>query len=483
MAADSPSLFRPGRNCYRVARARRVALLIDSEAYFRAFAAVALRATHSIVIVAWDFHSQTRLHLNEEGVPDRLGDFLNFLVRRNRRLRIFILAWDYPLVFGQGREPPAGSDGGWQPHPRIRFHYDSNCPLGAAHHQKIVVVDDTVAFCGGIDLTLGRWDTPAHRCADPRRTNAGETDPYGPVHDVMLAVDSAVARALQRIASERWRRGTGQALPVSTTDSDLWPATLAATFSDVDVALARTAPATPTANVIAEVETLYLDMIAAAKQYIYIESQYFTAKVLGEALAARLAEPHGPEVVVVLRLGSSGWLEAPTMAALRTVLLQKLHAADAHGRFQAWYPGMPGETGYDLHSKLMIVDDEWLRVGSANFANRSMGFDTECDLVIGARGDSSTRAAIAAARTALLAEHLDVSEHDVQEALAMNGSLGATVAALSKDSGRGLRRFERLDEPSAAIVALANGVTDPEGPVLVENLISSLGFRDRVGQP
>ncbi len=465
MAADSSSLFRPGRNCYRVARAHRAALLIDSEAYFRAFTAVALRATHSIVIVGWDFHSQTRLHLNEEGVPDRLGDFLNFLVRRNRRLRIFILAWDCPLVFGQGREPPAGSDGGWHPHPRIRFHYDSNCPLGAAHHQKIVVVDDTVAFCGGIDLTLGRWDTTSHRYADPRRTNAGETDPYGPVHDVMLAVDSAVARALQSIASERWRQGTGQALPISDTGSDLWPATLAATFSDVDVALARTAPATPTAQAIAEVETLYLDMIAAAKRYIYIESQYFTAKGLGEALAARLAEPQGPEVVVVLRLSSSGWLEAPTMAALRTVLLQKLHAADAYGRFQAWYPGMSGETGYDLHSKLMIVDDEWLRVGSANFANRSMGFDTECDLVIGARGDSSTRAAVAAARTALLAEHLDVSEHDVQEAFAMNGSLGATVAALSKDSGRGLRRFERLDEPSAAILALA-GVTDPERPVL-----------------
>jgi phospholipase D1/2 len=483
MTADSSSLFRPGRNCYRVARAHRAALLIDSEAYFRAFAAVALRATHSIVIVAWDFHSQTRLHLNEEGVPDRLGDFLNFLVRRNRRLRIFILAWDCPRVFGQGREPPAGSDGGWQPHPRICFHYDSNCPLGAAHHQKIVVVDDAVAFCGGIDLTLGRWDTTAHYCTDPRRTNAGETDPYGPVHDVMLAVDSAVARALQSIASERWRQGTGQVLPLSDTGSDLWPATLAATFSDVDVALARTAPATPPAQAIAEVEALYLDMIAAAKQYIYIESQYFTAKVLGEALAARLAEPHGPDVVVVLRLGSSGWLEAPTMAALRTVLLQKLHAADAHGRFQAWYPGMPGENGYDLHSKLMIVDDEWLRVGSANFANRSMGFDTECDLVIGAQGDSSTRAAIEAARTALLAEHLDVSEHDVQEAFAMNGSLGATVAALSKDSGRSLRRFERLDEPSAAIVALANGVTDPERPVLAEKLISSLGFSDRVRQP
>ena len=483
MAADSLSLFLPGRNCFRTARARRAALLIDCEAYFRAFAAAALRATHSIVIVAWDFHSQTRLHSSEEGVPEQLGDFLNFLVRRNPRLRIFILAWDYPVVFGRGREPPAGSDGGWQPHPRIRFHYDSNCPLGAAHHQKIVVVDGTVAFCGGIDLTLGRWDTTSHHRADPRRTNAGETEPYSPVHDVMLAVDSGAARALQSIASERWRLGTGRALPIPDMGSDPWPATLVATFFDVDVALARTAPATPTEPAIAEVEALYLGMIAAAKRCIYVESQYFTAKVLGEALAARLAEPHGPEVVVVLRLGSSGWLEEPTMAALRTLLLQKLRAADVHGRFQAWYPDLPGETGYDLHSKLMIVDDEWLRVGSANFSNRSMGFDTECDLVIGARGDSSTRAAVAAARATLLAEHLDVNEGDVQEAVAMNGSLRAAVAALSKDSGRSLRRFERLDEPAAAIVALANGVTDPERPVFAEKLLSGFRIRDRARQP
>ena len=166
----------------------------------------------------------------------------------------------------------------------------------------------------------------------------------------------------------------------------------------MDVALARTAPATSTGQAIVEVETLYLDMIAAAKQYIYIESQYFTAKDLGEALAARLAEPLGPEVVVVLRLGSSGWLEAPTMTALRTVLLQKLHAADVHGRFQAWYADLPGETGYDLHSKLMIVDDEWLRVGSANFSNRSMGFDTECDLSIEVDGPTAERGRAAIGR-------------------------------------------------------------------------------------
>jgi phospholipase D1/2 len=116
-----------------------------------------------------------------------------------------------------------------------------------------------------------------------------------------------------------------------------------------------------------------------------------------------------------------------------------------------------------VHSKLTIVDDEWLRVGSANFANRSMGVDTECDLVIEA-GGPDMRAAIVAARDGLLAEHLGVTVHELRETLHVTGSLGATVAMLAKTSGRTLRYFEFLDEPSSAMVALASGVADPEHP-------------------
>jgi phospholipase D1/2 len=483
MTAAIPTLFRPGGNCYRAAHAQRAALLVNGEAYFRAFAHAALRATRSIIVVAWDFHSHTRLHLNEAGIPDLLGDFLNFLLRRNRRLRIFVLAWDYPLVFGRGREPPAGSDGGWQPHRRISFHYDSTRALGAAHHQKIVVIDGAVAFCGGIDLTLGRWDTTLHSSADPRRTNVGETVPYSPVHDVMLAVDSGAARALQSVASERWRQATGRALPTAYAAGDPWPASVFPMFSDVDVALARTVPAGRKEPAVTEVEVLYLDLIAAARRYIYIENQYFTSKVLGDALAARLAEPEGPEVVVVLKLASTGWLEAPSMSALRTVLLRKLQDADAHGRFHAWYPRTPGEPGCDVHSKLMIVDDEWLRVGSANFANRSMGLDTECDLVLEARGDSATRTAIASVRNALLSEHLGAARTDVQNAYAVTGSLGETIASLSTQDGPSLQRFERLDEPSPALVVLANGVVDPERPLSMEELIAGFDPAAAAGAP
>jgi len=237
-------------------------------------------------------------------------------------------------------------------------------------------------------------------------------------------------------------------------------------FCDVQVALARTVPIGAGRQAVKEVEALYLDMIAAAHRYIYIENQYFTAKGLGEALAARLAEPHGPEVVVVTRLDPGGWLEAPTMEALRTVLLHQLQDADSYGRFSAWYPDSPGQPCCEVHSKLMIVDDEWLRVGSANFSNRSMGLDTECDLVIEAGGHHGMRVAIAAARNALLTEHLGVGLPDLREAMTLTRSLGAAVRALSNRSARTLRRFEHLDEPSAAVLALAKGIADPDRPPL-----------------
>jgi len=492
MVGQPNTLFRPGRNCYRPALARRAALLVDGEAYFRAFAQAALRAEHSIVIVGWDFHSRTRLHHGLSDLPDLLGDFLSELVRRKPCLRIFILIWDCPLPFAKGREPRVMSAGGWQLDARITFHYDGNCPLRAAFHQKLVVIDGKVAFCGGMDLTISRWDTPEHAWGDQQRTNIGDTEPYAPVHDTMLIVDSGAALALHSVVSERWWRATRRTLPAAYTASpedpwatDPWPDTVLPTLFDVNVAVARTLPAWAATQPVTEVETLHLDMIAAAKKYIYIENQYFSAGTLADALARRLMEPNGPEVVVVLRLASSGWLEEPTMTALRSDLLRRLRDVDAHGRFSAWYPDTAGQPCCDVHSKLMIVDDQWLRVGSANFANRSLDLDAECDLVIEAGADPTKQAAIASARNDLLAEHLDLAPRDAQNALASKGSLQAVIEAYAGKSARTLRPFVRLDAPSSALLALATEVVDPRATIPrhagCEPVDSSAGSSDSCG--
>jgi len=479
-------LFEPGRNCYRIGRAARVALLVDGEEYFRAFALAALRATRSVVIIGWDFHSRTCLHHGIPGVPQLLGEFLNDLVRRRRGLRVRVLIWDYPMIFSKGRELSPIYGFGWRSRRRVRVRYDDHYPVGASQHQKIVVIDGKLAFCGGLDLTRGRWDSCEHRPDDERRINFGEKEGYAPFHDTVMAMDAEAAHILSEVARQRWQAATGRRiLPRERQHllrrrrarrlaaADPWPSELPVSLTDVDVAVARTIAPVDDEAPVREVETLHLDMISAAQHSIYIENQYFTSQSLGEALAQSLRQPQGPQIVAVLRLSTAGWLEAPTMGTLRTVLLRKLRDADVHGRFRAYYPqipGLPGGQQCDLHSKLLIADDEYLLIGSANFANRSMGLDTECSVAIEAKGEERVARGIHAFRTRLLAEHLGVSPEAVESAMRETGSLSGAIEAL-RGSERTLKPYEYLSEPSEALSAIAN-LADPEQPVALEQLVA-----------
>src|SRR5687768_3862454 len=387
VAAHSPdSILRPGYNAYAVARAERVALLIDAEAYFRVFYQAALRAKRSITILGWDFNSQTQLHFDpvpEGGPPALLGDFVNYLVRRRRGLHVNVLNWDYPMVFGADREFPPLYGFGWKPSRRVHLKYDDTHPVAGSQHQKIVLIDDAVAFVGGIDLTVRRWDSSEHCPDDPRRVAYGK--PYPPFHDLMVALDGDAARALAAVARERWLLATGEKLKAVAVDHDPWPSTLKAELGPIEVGIARTLPPRGETPPVREVERLYLDMIASARKTLYIENQYFTAPRIAAALEKRLAEADGPEIVLVLRLLSHGWLEEHTMHVLRTRLLQRLKDADRYHRFSVYYPHIPGlqeSCCLDVHSKLMIADERVLRVGSSNLCSRSMAVDTECDVVI-----------------------------------------------------------------------------------------------------
>ena len=469
------SLLRLGYNCWAIERAERVALIVDAKDYFRAFYEAALRARRSIIVLAWDFNSQTRLHYDpvpKDGPPAVLGEFLNYITRRRRGLHVHILNWDYPMVFGTDREfPPIYGLGGWTPSRRVHLRYDDAHPVGASQHQKVVVIDDALAFVGGIDLTVRRWDCCDHAPDDPRRSAYEKA--YPPFHDTMIAVDGEAARQLSELARERWRLATGHKLKACTVESDVWPDQLEPDIADVDVGIARTLPPRGELPAVREVEKLYLDMIAAARRTIYIENQYFTAPRLAAALEKRLAEPDGPEVVLVLRLLSHGWLEEATMHVLRTRLIQRLQQADRHGRFRVYYPhipNLPEGCCLDVHSKLMIVDDAVVRIGSSNLCNRSMALDTECDLVVESRGQPRVATAIGEFRERLLAEHLDTQPARVREEIAKAGSVNGAIAAF-RDQPRTLRQFDELPEWSETILSVA-AVADPEEPVALETLLS-----------
>lgn len=478
------SLFQPSRNCWRVEHAHKAAFIVDGEDYFRAFVAAARKAKRSILISGWDFHSRTRLICRGPNDCDlELGEFLNDLVRRNRHLHVHVLIWDYPVIFGLDREWAPFYGLGWQPHRRVHFRYDNTHPTGGCHHQKIVVIDDMVAFNGGIDLTWRRWDTNEHSPNSEHRHVKGTA--YPPFHDLMMAVEGDTAHALGDVVRERWRKATGEMLKppaqqrrvfrrkaaAAEMKTSRWPDSLEAQVHDVDVAISRTEPAINGSSGVREVEALYLDMIAAAKNSIYIENQYFTADKVGDALAARLEEHDGPEIIVVLRELSHGWLEELTMQTLRTRLIAKLRAADKHNRFRVFYPfiaGLKEGTCIDVHSKMIVIDDDILRIGSANLANRSMGLDTECDLTIEAQGRREVQDQIRAFRSLLLAEHLGYRASEVNEAVARAHNLRDAIEQLHGEN-RTLKPIAELPQVSEALLNVVS-VADPEKPVALSDL-------------
>jgi len=175
----------PGRNCWRVERAERFRCVQDGAEFFRLVREAILAARRSVFILGWDVAADVDLLPGESGAaePTRLAPLLDFVVRRRRELHCYVLAWDYSAVYVLERDPFSRWKLGWRTHRRVHFRFDPVHPFGASHHQKVVVVDDRLAFSGGLDLTVHRWDTPEHAIGNElRKTPMGKF--YEPFHDV-----------------------------------------------------------------------------------------------------------------------------------------------------------------------------------------------------------------------------------------------------------------------------------------------------------
>jgi phospholipase D1/2 len=482
---DVEGLLQPGRTCWRVVRAARFAPIIDAAAYFAHLRSALLRAQHSVLFVGWEF--DTRIELDPDhpvaDLPEELGPFLSALVERRSSLSVRVLQWNLGILGTLARGTTPLYLLNWMRARRFQFRLDSAHPAGASHHQKIVVIDDVLAFCGGIDMTDDRWDTPAHADGDVRRVRpSGRT--YAPFHDATVAVDGAAASALGALARERWYRATGERLtPPDRTDHDPWPDTLAPVLHDVEVGIARTEPAYRARPAVREIEQLYLAGIAAAQRTLYVESQYFASRCIAEAMAARLREPDGPEIVVINPDRAMGWLEETAMGRGRSRVLAHLRSADRFGRFRIYRPVTAGGQPIYVHAKVLIVDDRLLRIGSSNLNNRSMGLDTECDLAVEALSGQvtaqTTARAIIGLRDALLGEHLGVAPDDIARTVARTGSLIAAIEAHRRDRGRTLVPFEA--SAAGTMQSLSEGeLLDPEQPEPVwRSLLHALADRRR----
>ncbi len=277
-----------------------------------------LNARSTAFIIGRDLDSRTRLigedGRADDGFPEGLIDFLSAIVKRRPQLLVHVLVWDYSILYANERELFPTASVHWGTPRQIRFCLDDDLPLGASQHQKIVVVDDAVAFSGGLDLTTRRWDTRAHCLDDPRRVDLAGA-PYPPFHDVQALVDGEAAAALAELARMRWMHGACERVPPVRPTGDPWPPSTTVDLTDIDVGIARTSPALDDESEIREVETLFFDMVDRAERCIYVENQYLTSQRFAAHLARRMAKRPNLEVVLVTPKQAHSWLEEQTMQA------------------------------------------------------------------------------------------------------------------------------------------------------------------------
>jgi uncharacterized membrane protein YdjX (TVP38/TMEM64 family) len=265
-----------------------------------------------------------------------------------------------------------------------------------------------------------------------------------------MVLEGEAAAALGERVRDRWAHAGGERVPQAARQpcesSSAWPRHVQPDFENTCVGIMRTIAALDERDEdIREIERSTVAAIGSAERLVYIENQYITANSACEALAARMRAKPKLQAVVVTTHELGGWLEAEVMGIGRQRFMAAFDDAALKSRIQFVAPtshareaaddeaaaaiAVDGTLPIHVHSKVLIVDDAYLRVGSSNLNNRSMGFDTECDVAIEAQS-AAERKAIASVRNRLIAEHWGSDEASVAKALASGEPLSGALASL-----------------------------------------------------
>ncbi|CAN1552186.1 Cls Phosphatidylserine/phosphatidylglycerophosphate/ cardiolipin synthases and related enzymes [Caulobacteraceae bacterium] len=434
-------ILRDGDTCWRTAKADALAFLVDGADYFAAVKAAIAGARRSIWLLAWVFDPLTRLEpdrVTRSGDPataDRLGLLLRRTAALHPGLDVRVLAWDmpFPLNASQGFAPQRARAAFMGS--KVRFRLDPTLPASACHHQKVLIIDGRLAFVSGGDFGADRWDTCAHSDLDPRR-RLPNLHRYPARHDVSVMVEGPVAQDCARLFMDRWSGAGGGRLEAPEADCSVespWPSCITPDLTGHNVSLVRTMPGWQGQPEIREGLRLHLASIASARRTIYIENQYLTSPTVVEALSRRLAEPDGPEVLAIGPASSPGFFDRLAMDSARIAAIDRLTAADVHGRFRALTARTRAGGPIIVHSKVTIIDDRFLRMGSANLNNRSNGLDSELDLAFEAAdgpAGAHAREAIGTFRNQLIAHYLGRSLPETEAAIRQTGGLAAAIDRL-----------------------------------------------------
>lgn len=490
-------IVEPGSTAWTTAAVDGAAVLIDAANYFEALYAACLRAESFILLSGWQFDTRVDLVRGSAAAKSETHTglllFLNDLCAQKPNLHVYILAWDFSVIYTLEREWMQKLSFEWRAHERVHFTFDACVPSGAAHHQKFAAIDGAIGFVGSSDLAEHRWDDRHHAPANPLRTLADGTA-YPPYHEVNAVFTGEAVQTLVQFFGERWKRAS----------EDPWVVEPRATAFEIPPMRALALPArelsfsrtqiAPHGEAACEVRELFVRAIASAERLIYVESQYFSARAVTEAFAARFTEDSRPklDVVIILPLAPEGRKEAAALGVAQAEAIAHLRQlAGEQGHRLGVYSSVTEVDGRDvatyIHAKMFIVDDRFVTLGSANVNNRSMGVDTELNVSF----ETSERAgenvslgrAIRRLRVSLLAEHAGLSGAASIRKLVDPRDLVTRLDALASDPHSRLRHCE-LPNPANSdalvdVVSTSIGqYLDPEEPGLDDALGDGSAWRE-----
>lgn len=475
---QTENLFRPEKNCWRSSEAEFAALLIDCENFYRAIHNAICKAKHSIFIIGWDIDSRIRLLRGEEERnspwPSVISDLLARKASENPQLNVYLLRWDSSLSFFTKRELLLKEVWDQKTPDNVHTWLDGSIPMGGCQHQKVIVVDDEVAFSGGMDIAVQRWDSRDHPVVELERED--ENGIYSPLHDVQSVMAGPVVAQFAELVRWRWDRVADvRSAPMRQLERrrldappPAWPDGVSPLFRQIPCAIARTIPFMDDVPPVQEVRHMFLDLIQSAEDFIYLENQFASRQEIAEALNARLKTCKKLRVLIISTYRPKSTFECEAYWASRIDFKSILEDGIETHRVQMLYSSAYDEEGNfahkRIHSKVSVFDDKYLVVGSSNLSNRSMSLDTECDLVFSADNDQHRRQ-ILYARNDLIGEHSGRTPEQVEKTLA--GKRG--LEKLLKPTGKYAYRLNEVEDElftDKSLQLVMQPFSDPEEPML-----------------
>jgi phosphatidylserine/phosphatidylglycerophosphate/cardiolipin synthase-like enzyme len=347
-----------------VREGNRVEVLIDGNEALPAMAAAIEGAKSHVHIAGW--HSSPEFRLTREPGAPTLRELL---AETARRVPVRLLLWAGPPVpaFQPTRGVVEKARDEFVRESDVRCVLDSRERSLHCHHEKIVVVDDEIAFVGGVDFTALEGD----------RHDSQEHPVDRPIgwHDLAMRTEGPIVADVAEHFRQRWTEVAGEALAEPKTQEAVGTSS---------IQFVRTVPEknydfAPHGEF--SILDAYLRALRSARRLIYLENQFLWSPEIAEVLIDKLCNPPDDEFRVVLVLPRKPSNGADTT---RGQLGRLMDADDGGERLVAatltTHDGGSSTPVY-VHAKVGIVDDEWMTIGSANLNEHSLFNDTEANLV------------------------------------------------------------------------------------------------------